>query len=556
MRRIERIVAVLCAMSVLVLSACGGVGTGTGAAALAGGVGTGGTGIVFGAITGFGSIVIDGSAYSSATAQYFAGSDKGEAVEASAASLGLGNQVQLKLDAQGNPASVIIEPALVGAVSRLGQSQFVVNGMTVRVNASAAAGPLTYFSGLSGFSSLTSGMQVAVHGAHGVDAGSQLEYIQATLIEQLPGTNTVNRLSGMVAKLDAAAGTFQLGDTTVRLSASTGILPSGTILASGLWVNVWSNTALGTGGELRAGVIRVRSLSGTTGQVQLSGVVSKLSTTQFQVSGIAIDASASALAAPVRSLKSGEYVVVQGRPDTRGSALVAASIRTYAAQPAQVALKGTITDFVNQGSFLVRGVPVDATQAQLLGAASGASLRNGMFVEVVGSVNGVNANLVSATSVSAESKAPAGGTVNYRGTVSRFDAASGSFVLTGSLDEDAASVVVRLAPNIAYANGVATQLANGSSVEVEATKNAGDIVAYGVSFRRISAASGSGAGPRLEAEGLAYGVTSSSFSVNGLTIQINGVIAQGGSLVNGARVEVEFIQSGGQNLAQEIAIDH
>jgi hypothetical protein len=555
MRRIERIVAVLCAMSVLVLSACGGVGTGTGVAALAGGVGTGGTGIVFGAITGFGSIVIDGSAYSSATAQYFAGSDKGESVEASAASLGLGNQVQLKLDAQGNPASVIIEPALVGAVSRLGQSQFVVNGMTVRVNGSAAAGPLTYFSGLSGFASLSSGMQVAVHGAYGVDAGSQLEYIQATLIEQLPGTNTANRLSGTVAKLDAAAGTFQLGDTTVRMSASTGILPSGTALANGLWVNVWSNTALGTGGELRAGVIRVRNLSGTTGQVQLSGIVSRLSGTQFQVSGIAIDAGATALSASLRSLKSGEYVVVQGRPDARGSALVASSIRTYAAQPAQVALKGTITDFVNQGSFLVRGVPVDATQAQLLGAASGAGLRNGMYVEVSGSVSGVNGNLISAKSVAAQGKAPAGGTVNYRGSVSQFDAASGSFVLTGSLDEDGASILVRLAPNVAYANGGAVQLGNGASVEVEATKNAGDIVAYGVFFRKFGASSGGPSGGKLETEGLAYGVTSSAFSVNGLTIQINGVIAQGGSLVSGARVEVEFTQSGGQNLAQNIAVD-
>ena len=552
MKQIERIAGALCAILVFALSACGGAGSESGLPAVAGGVGTGGTGIVFGSVTGFGSIVVDGAAYSSATPKYFSGSDQSEAVETSAASLVLGNQVQLKLDTQGNPASVVIEPALVGAVSKPGQTQFVVNGMTVRVNGSAAAGPLTYFSGLSGFSSLTADMQVAVHGAYGVDAGSQQEYVQATLIEQLPGTNSIKRLSGTVANMDVAAGTFQLGGTTVRMSASTSILPGGTALANGLWVNVWSNAALGAGGELRAGVIRVRSLSGTTGQVQLSGIVSKLSGTQFQVSGIAIDASAPALAASVRSLKSGEYVVVQGRPDARGGALLAGSIRTYAAQPARVELKGTVSNFVNQGSFLVRGVPVDATQAQLLGAASGANLRNGMFVEVVGSVNG---NLVSATSVSAEGKAPAGGTVNYRGSVSRFDAASGSFVLTGSLDEDATSVVVRLAPNVAYANGGAAQLSDGASVEVEATKNAGDIVAYGISFRKIAAASGSGAGAKLEAEGLAYGVTSSSFNVNGLTIQINGVIAQGGSLVNGAKVEVEFTQSGGRNLAQEIAVD-
>lgn len=556
MKQIERIAGALCALVVFTLSACGGAGSDSGLAAVAGtgGVGTGGTGIVFGSVTGFGSIVVDGADYSSATPKYFAGSEQGEAVETSAASLGLGNQVQLQLDAQGNPASVIIKPALVGAVSQLGQSQFLVNGMAVRVNGSAATGPLTYYSGLSGFSSLTPGMQVAVHGAYGVDAGKQQEYIQATLIEQLPGSNTVNRLSGTVANMDTTAGTFQVGGTTVRMSASTSVLPAGTVLANGLWVNAWSNTALGVNGELRAGVIRVHSLSGTAGQVQLGGIVSRLSGTQFQVSGVAIDASAGALASALRSLESGEYVVVQGQPDARGSVLVASSLRRYAAQPAQIKLKGTVTNFVNQGSFLVRGVPVDATQAQLLGAASGAGLRNGMFVEVVGSVSSLNGNLVSATSVSAEGKAPAGGTVNYRGSVSQFDAASGSFVLTGSQDEDGASVLGRLAPNVAYANGSAAQLGNGASVEVEATKSAGGIVVYGVFFRTIGSLSGSPSGGKLEAEGLAYGVTSSAFRVNGLTIQNNGVIPQGGSLVNGAKVEVEFTQSGGLNLAKEIGV--
>jgi len=33
------------------------------------------------------------------------------------------------------------------------------------------------------------------------------------------------------------------------------------------------------------------------------------------------------------------------------------------------------------------------------------------------------------------------------------------------------------------------------------------------------------------------------------------VTPQGGSLTNGAKVEVKFARSGGQNLAQQIAID-
>ena len=551
MKKIRWIASMFCALLALALSGCGSAGAGAVLTALTGGVGTGGTGIIFGAITGFGSIVVDGTAYSSATPQYFADSGQSETAAASAAALALGNQVQLELDAQGNPSSVTIETALVGTVSQIGSNDFKVNGMTVRVNASAASAPLTYYSGLSDFASLNAGIRVAVHGNHGVDPASQQQYVQATLIEQLPSTGTVYRLSGLVSSLSASAGTFQIGTTTVQFSATTPILPAATALANGLWVNVWSNTALGANGELSAGVIRVRTLAGATGQVQVSGTVSKLSGTQFQVSGIAIDASASALATTLSTLKAGDYVIAQGLADARTGTLIAGDLRVHAAQPAQVELRGTITDLVSQTSFLVRGVPVDATGAQLIGAAS-TSLRNGMYIEIAGRVSG---NAVTATTISAPGQAPTGGTVNYRGSISQYDAATGTFVLTGSMDADNASITVKLANNAAYANGGMMQMMNGANVEVEATKDNGDLLAYGVFFRKLGAMAGGVSGGKLEIEGLAYGVTATTFNVNGLTIQINGVAPQGGSLTNGAKVEVEFTQSGGQNLAQQIAID-
>ncbi|MGC9161859.1 hypothetical protein, partial [Acidithiobacillus sp.] len=59
----------------------------------------------------------------------------------------------------------------------------------------------------------------------------------------------------------------------------------------------------------------------------------------------------------------------------------------------------------------------------------------------------------------------------------------------------------------------------------------------------------------LETKGTLYNLTNTSFEVNALTIQINGVTPKGGTLVNGAKVEVSFIQSGGQNLAQQISLD-
>jgi hypothetical protein len=554
MKRIKWVAAIFGALLALALAGCGGAGTSAIsviATVAGGGVGTGGTGIVFGAITGFGSLVVDGKAYSSATPRYFADSDMSEAAAASAAVLALGNQVQMQLDSDGNPTSVTVEPALMGTVGSIGTNEFTVNGMTVRVNASAASAPLTYYSGLSDFASLKAGMRVAIHGNHGVDPASQQQYVQATLIEQLPGTGSAYRLSGLVSNLSASAATFQIGGTAVQFSGATSVLPAGISLANGLWVNVWSSTAPASKGELNANVIRVRTLAGTTGQAQVSGIVSKLLGTQFQLSGIAIDAGASALATTLRSLRAGDYVIAQGLPDAKAGTLVASSLRAYAAQPAQAELKGTITDLVSQTRFLVRGVPVDATGAQLIGAAS-TSLRNGMYVEVAGSVSG---NAVTAKTLSAPGQAPKGGTVNYRGSISQYDAAKGTFVLTGSLDEEGASVTVKLAPSAAYENGGMMQLMNGASVEVEATKDSGDLLAYGVFFRKLGAMAGGMSGGKFESEGLAYGVTATTFNVNGLTIQINGVTPQGGSLTNGVKVEVAFAQSGGQNLAQQIAID-
>ena len=95
----------------LLLISCGGGTTDLS------GVGTGGTGITSGTVTGFGSILIDGDLYGSATGDYLEGDDDDEASLVSALSVDLGEQLQIQLDDQGNPTSVLIEPALIGTVS-------------------------------------------------------------------------------------------------------------------------------------------------------------------------------------------------------------------------------------------------------------------------------------------------------------------------------------------------------------------------------------------------------------------------------------------------------
>ncbi|HEY8709126.1 MAG TPA: hypothetical protein VIM34_14140 [Burkholderiaceae bacterium] len=71
----------------------------------------------------------------------------------------------------------------------------------------------------------------------------------------------------------------------------------------------------------------------------------------------------------------------------------------------------------------------------------------------------------------------------------------------------------------------------------------------------IGSSGGDGTGAFLETSGLVYEVTPTNFGVNGLVIQINGVTPQGGMLVDGAKIEVNFSQSGVLNLAQTISID-
>ncbi len=543
----------LAALLSVLLASCGGGST----VASSGGVGTGGTGMSFGTVTGFGSVVLDGTPYNSAAAHYFAGSDLGDATPTAATAVQLGNQLRIALDARGTPSMVLIEPELMGPVANLTPAGFSVNGVAVQVNTNPAAGPLTYYSGLTDYTGLSTGMQVQVHGASGVDANGQ-NYVQATLIEQLPATNTITCITGIVSQWQAASGTFRIGATTIQLGAATSIVPAGQSVADGELVHLWSPGPPSAGGTISAGVVRIRTLQGVGGPVQVGGLVSALAGTRLQVSGVTVDAGAPALASAVQALVPGEYVVVQGQADGATGVLTASSLRAYATQPAQVELRGTITGFVSPGNFLVRGVPVDASGASVVfRAGSAASLGNGVFVDILGQIGGGSANVVTASSVAVLAQAPDGGTVDYQGTVSALNTANGTFTLTWQQAGVSNTAQVALAPNVAFSNGAAAQLVNGANVEIEATSgsSAAALLAYSVAFQGVGSGDGGSASTR-ETQGVVYNLTATSFALNALTILINGVTPSGGTLANGAKVEVAFTPSGNQNLAHAISIDH
>jgi hypothetical protein len=542
-------VALFCGL----LAACGGGGS-TLALDNGSGVGTGGTGITMGTVTGFGSVVVDGTSYSSASPLYFAQSSQSEEAPASPGDVVLGSQVQVELDTQGNPSTIAVVPDLVGAVSTADAGGLRVNGVRVRFNNASGSGPITYFSGLPGPGAVKTGMQVALSGAYGTDP-SGAPYFLASLVERLPDSNPITRVSGVVSALSTAAHTFQIGNITVDYSSATQLDTTSATLANGQFVKVWSNQPLRNSGQgLTANSLRIRSFAGRSGPVQISGLVYGMAGTGFQLSAVPVDASAISLAATLSGLAAGQYVTVQGQIDARTGTVIAAAIASSAGQPVPTTIQGTITGYIGPNTFFVRGVPVDASSAKFQNGANAASLADGVYVTLLGTVGTANSGVVVASSLSVISQAPTGETVEYRGTVSQVQ--SGSFVLARQASGGSVSTAITLGTKVSYSNGTALQLVNGATVEVEATKTASGLSAYSIAFTGAEPTDnmGGGGNPPVLVHGRVEDLSSTGMTVSGISIQLNGVAPQGGTLTNGAKVEVWLSNAGGVYLARSIAI--
>lgn len=524
----------------VLLSALAGCGGGSTVAST--GVGTGGTGISVGTVTGFGSVVIEGQAYDSEAPRYFNDDTPGTAQPATA--VALGQRLQLVRDASGSAA--LIEPELIGPVQSIaaGNGSFTINGLRVLVHTDPATAPVTFYAGLAGFASLQSGMVVQVDGAFGVDATGQ-PYLQATRIAQLPTGTQASRLTGVVSGWNAALGSFQLGTVNVQLGNGAQVYPAGSSIRDGELVNVRGDTPVSSNSVMQAAGVRVRTLLGASGTALIGGVVTLPSTGGVQIAGIPIAAGNATAAAQLAALGAGEYVTVQGQVAGDGASVLASSVLPYASQPGQISLRGNITGYVDAGHFLVRGVPVDASQVAFSGV-----LGNGAFVQVQGNVDAQAPNTVLASSLQLLPLAPDGGTEDLTGTISQYDAGAQTFVLSWSDDGTTAASMVTLSPNVVFSNGGLADLADNKTVEVEATNTGSGLVAYSVAFKPQASSN------TLQTSGRIYNlVPGTSLQLNGLLFDISSASVSGGTLANGDDVDMSFTQSGGTNQAVSITID-
>ncbi len=541
------------------LSSCGG-----GVAALAlGGVGTGGTGLTIGTVVALGSVGVDDHEYDSQAPQYY---QDGNATATPATVVGLGQRIHVETDAANNPLTMTVEPTLVGTIQGTPTihadgvtGSFVVNGVTVVTNVDPAAGPVTFYVGLTDITSLTNGTRVEVHGLFHGNAGGTGNTIQATRIALSPATDTTTRITGIVTGVtpNATGETFQIAGSglTVQTTSTTTTEPAGAVIANGQVVNVLSATAP-SGTTITAANVRIHGLVGTTATVAVEGLVSGSGSGVFTVDGVAVDAVAAGLPA----VQDGDAIVVTGQEGANGI-LNASAIRAYATQPAQVRLKGTITGYVGTSNFLVRGVPVDASGAAVTTVAGGAAaaLGNGVYVEIAGNPGGLGqGNVVVAASVASSSVPPVGAVVDYLGTIGGFVGDKSPFTLQGTFG-GVTNPTVTLTANVQYVNGGEGNLANGKAVEVEGTVTATGLTVYSVTFLGSAPTS-------LDTKGEVHGYVAggSAFTVNGVALTLTGTTmfydgtatsAPPAWFTDGAPVEVNYTQSGGQNLVQSISFD-
>lgn len=535
-------------LTVLLAAACGGGGDSTLA-----GVGSGGTG--FGVTTGFGSLIVDGMRHDDSAASYWSEQEQGSAMALAPTGATVGQSVEFSYDGNGNIRSALISPELVGSVTAVGANSVTLLGTRVFINTDAALAPVTRLVGYASLADIKVADRIEVHGLLKTDSQGVVS-VQATLIVlQAPAAGL--RLTGYVTQYNAGAGTFVIGVNSVKVGAAL-ISPAGAALADGELVTVWSASEP-VGNNISASVIRVKGLAGVSQNVTLSGPISSfVSAASFKVRNLTVDASQAQIAPSGATLGADKYVVVVGTFDASSNKVSASRVTVFtAAAPTKVELHGTVANFVSASSFTVRGVVLDASAATFSGGAA-AQLANGVYVEVHGTV--VN-NVVQASSVAIQAisplQAPAGAVIDVSGTLTAYDAASGSYSMTLA---SGATLQGKLGSSMFYNNGTAANLAVGQMVTVNGMLAGGMLSTAVLNFTSTSVAPSSGS---LHMEGIAYNVTPTSLMLNGVLIHTNGVAVQRGGMMGGGRnmmsgstVAIDLLLTGGQYVATAITLLH
>lgn len=233
---------------------------------------------------------------------------------------------------------------------------------------------------VGGFAALAAGQILEIHALFDSTSGHYL----ATRIELEDNANEY-RLRGLVSRLDSTAKTFRIGDAVINYAGAD--MRDAPALADGQRVRVRLRVQAGqdTGPWVATRVRRgVRNIDGVA-DARIRGFVNAFtSATQFQVNGIAVDASgASRVEGMVRE---GALVEVRGRVEN--GTLIASRVKVIDRLGDEIKrfeLHGTVSalDTAAQ-TFMLREIRVSYSRVAEWKDGSPADLANGKAVEVKG----------------------------------------------------------------------------------------------------------------------------------------------------------------------------
>lgn len=371
------------------LAACGG-----------GGVGSGGTGAPVsssGAVSGFGSVWVDGLELDDTQARVRLDSVEGAPdIPPGQIRLGLGQRVELEfeIDAAGRRvvSEIRISPQVIGPVTSV--SPLEVGGQRVLVNTDAGQGPLTLLVGVADASALEVGQRVEVHGLARTSGGVREIVASRIAMVDRPGQSPWLRLGGSVAGLTPDS--FRIGGLRVQRDSRTVIVPGQQALAEGQSVRVWTRGGiLGQPDDPYVEADRIQILRRQwlpQQSVRLSGPVQACSDAQRPPSvyvcvadAVIERSSAQVNGGSLDDLVEGRYVDVQARYDAVLQVLREArfELRTAASEASIARLTGEVSG-LSGSRFTVRDtfVELDAgTQRECEPA-------NGVRVRVTGRIVG------------------------------------------------------------------------------------------------------------------------------------------------------------------------
>lgn len=453
------------ALGLAVMQGCGGVGSG----------GTGmSEGVAQGTVNGFGSVIVDGNRFDDSQVPTLEENEPGVLTQTESR---LGERVEVEHDAAGVARRVMVQSALVGAVEAVdAPSGFTVLGQSVVVNTRSSRGPVTQFGGgYAGIGAVHAGDAVEVHGF--VVRTATGYSVQATRVEKLPALPAFLKVSGLASGVGPAD--FRLGSLVVGTATAT-LLPEGAALADGQVVSVLA--AAGTLQanpaaplRLRAAQGRIRTVGAVGTDVYASGVISAFDplNSSFDLDGARVNYAGAAVSPSGSALVDGLYVQVRGVVTAEGAIQATGVTLRDGRSQAEAELKGTIDAFdAATTRFVVRGVTVDASRAEIEGCAGGV-LADGLYVSVEGSLD---ATMVIAKSVHCEGESE-DATVERKGVAESVDPVAQVFVLRPS---NGSPLNVRWTSSTYFKHVTVATLA-GQRVEVQGMLVEGVLVAQKVS---------------------------------------------------------------------------